>query len=59
MNEIELSNYKVLYKYKTLDVFYVNKTYVRQAWSLQNSHCVLDPYEKGSIVIQTEGLNAC
>lgn len=25
MNEIELSNYNVLYKYKTLDVFYVNK----------------------------------
>ena len=28
MNEIELSNYKMLHKYKTLGVFSVNKTYV-------------------------------
>ena len=28
MNEIELSNYKMLHKYKTLGVFFVNKTYV-------------------------------
>lgn len=33
----------MLHKHKTLDVFYVNKTYVRQALSLQNSHCVRNP----------------
>ena len=42
MNEIELSNYKILHKYKTLGVFSVNKTYVRQTFVCVSRSVVSD-----------------